>query len=97
MPKSHALFVTETQCAERLGLTTEQFKIALPAATKSGLPAPDELFANRRYWPAVKGWLDRRYGMGGNDPGFGAPDELELSKRKGIETPPGLDGKENWR
>ncbi|WP_426227408.1 winged helix-turn-helix domain-containing protein [Pararhizobium sp. DWP3-4] len=64
MAKSDALFVTEGQCAERLGLTTEQFKIALPGATKSGLPTPDPLFANRRYWPAVKAWLDGRYGMG---------------------------------
>jgi hypothetical protein len=64
MAKSDALFVTEAQCAERLGLTTEQFKIVLPAATKSGLPHPDPLFANRRYWPAVKAWLDHRYGMG---------------------------------
>lgn len=64
MAKFDSLFVTEAQCAERLGLSTDQFKTALLAATKSGFPMPDPLFENRRYWPAVRAWLDRRYGMG---------------------------------
>lgn len=64
MAKSDKLFVTDAECAERTGLTTEQFKGALPALTKAGFPAPDPLFANRRYWPACKAFLDRRYGLG---------------------------------
>lgn len=82
MAKSDGMFVTEAQCAERLGLTHDQFKLALLAAAKAGFPPPDPLFANRRYWPAVKAWLDRRYG---------------LNQRNDIITaPPGLDGVENW-
>ncbi|MGY5803370.1 winged helix-turn-helix domain-containing protein [Rhizobium sp. LEGMi12c] len=81
--KSDTLFVTDAQCADRLGLTTEQFKIALPAASKSGFPTPDPLFANRRYWPAVRAWLDRRYGMGENGGTFRAL--------------PGLDEQEPWK
>lgn len=81
MAKSDTLFVTDAQCAERLGLTTDQFKNVLPAVTRSGFPAKDELFANRRYWPAVKAWLDHRYG---------------LSQGDGITVPPGLDGPEHW-
>jgi hypothetical protein len=77
----NTLFVTDAQCAERLGLTTDEFKNALLVATKSGFPAKDELFAKRRYWPAVRAWLDRRYG---------------LSTMDGVTAPPGLDGKENW-
>lgn len=98
MAKFETLFVTEAQCAERLGLSTEQFKTALLAATKSGFPMKDPLFENRRYWPAVRAWLDRRYGLYGSDVhGPYAPDEQEPWKRRGGRTaPPGIDGKENW-
>ncbi|NTF62097.1 winged helix-turn-helix domain-containing protein [Agrobacterium rhizogenes] len=81
MAKSDILFVTDAQCAERLGLTTEQFKIVLPAATKSGFPMKDPLFADRRYWPAVRAWLDHRYGLGAD------------GALRGL---PSLDGAENW-
>ncbi len=82
MAKSDALFVTEAQCAERLGLSLEQFKIALIAATKAGFPMKDPLFGDRRYWPAVRIWLDRRYSIG---------DE------RGMLSIPALDGKEIWK
>ncbi|RVL63356.1 winged helix-turn-helix domain-containing protein [Sinorhizobium meliloti] len=81
MAKSDTLFVTEAQCAERLGLSLDQFKLALLGASKAGFPSPDPLFANRLYWPAVKAWLDRRYG---------------LDQPEAIASPPGLDGQENW-
>ncbi|MBY5879832.1 winged helix-turn-helix domain-containing protein [Rhizobium sp. BT-226] len=74
-------FVTEGELAERIGLTLDQFKIALPGATKAGFPVPDELFANRRYWPACVAWLDRRYGL--------RPD--------GAGGPYVPDGEEHWR
>ncbi len=83
MPKSDTLFVTDAQCAERLGLTTEQFKTALPAASKEGFPPLDPLFGNRRYWPAVRAWLDRRYGIGDKSvQGPYSPDEPEPWKKK---------------
>ncbi|NTI29258.1 winged helix-turn-helix domain-containing protein [Rhizobium rhizogenes] len=81
MAKSDALFVTEAECAERIGISTEQFKIVLPAATKSGFPMKDPLFADRRYWPAVKAWLDHRYGLCADGTLHGLP---------------GVDGVENW-
>lgn len=98
MTKAPKLFVTDAECAERIGLTTEQFKDALLAAKKAGFPMKDPLFENRRYWPAVRAWLDRRYGLYGSDVhGPYAPDEQEPWKRPGGRTaPPGLDGKENW-
>lgn len=82
MAKSDALFVTEAQCAERLGLSLDQFKTAIIAASKAGFPQPDPLFGNRRYWPAVRVWLDRRYGM---------------SDERGMLSIPALDGKESWK
>lgn len=82
MMKMTKLFVTDAECAERMGLTTEQFKIALPAATQAGFPMKDPLFADRRYWPAVRAWLDQRYGLlGENGHGPLAPDEQEPWKK----------------
>lgn len=98
MAKSDALFVTDAQCAERLGLTLDQFKVALHAATQAGFPIKDPLFADRRYWPAVRAWLDRRYGMHDGASQLGVVDEIEPWRiRRGITTPPGLDGEENWK
>ncbi|TBA86279.1 winged helix-turn-helix domain-containing protein [Rhizobium ruizarguesonis] len=73
-------FVTEGQLAERIGLTLDQLKIALPAAEKAGFPTKDPLFADRRYWPAVVAWLDRRYGL----------------RPEGYTGPYAVDGRENW-
>lgn len=99
MARPETLFVTEAQCAERLGLSLEQFKSALPALNRGGFPMPDPLLANRRYWPAVWAWCDRRYGIGGDHMHSPyPPDEQEPWKNKrGVTAPPGLDGKENWK
>ena len=80
MAKSEALFLTEAQIADRIGLDTQKFKAALPALSKSGFPEPDPLFENRRYWPACQAFLDRRYG-------------LAASSTSAI---PALDGEERW-
>lgn len=88
MAKSDALFVTEAQCADRLGLSLDQYKTAIIAASKAGFPQPDPLFGNRRYWPAVRVWLDRRYGLHGAEiHGPYPPDAEEPWKRKGVSIP----------
>ncbi|NTG94211.1 winged helix-turn-helix domain-containing protein [Rhizobium rhizogenes] len=80
MTKATALFLTEAQLAERMGITTDVLKTALPALMQAGFPIPDPLFANRRYWPACEAFLDRRYG-------------LAAALGQGI---PALDGEEKW-
>lgn len=80
MSKVTALFLTDAQIAERMGLSTDQLKIALPALAKSGFPMPDPLFANRRYWPACEAFLDRRYGLASSS----------------VGAIPALDGEEKW-
>lgn len=83
MAKSDALFVTEAQCAKRLGISFDTYKTAIIAASKAGFPQPDPLFGNRRYWPAVRAWLDRRYGFNVADiNGPYPPDEVEPWKLK---------------
>lgn len=57
------LFLTDAEIAGRLGLTADDWRAASAALSKSGLPAPDPVFLNRRYWPAVRAYLDRRAGL----------------------------------
>ncbi|WP_197727464.1 hypothetical protein [Rhizobium leguminosarum] len=56
-----ARFMTEAEIAKELGVTTDEFKAALPDLIEEGLPPADPLFANRRYWPKVKVFFDWRY------------------------------------
>lgn len=78
MAKSDALFITEAQCAERLGLSLDQFRTAILSAGKEGFPQKDPLFGNRLYFPAVRAWLDRRYGLNSsNIEGPYPPDQVE--------------------
>ncbi len=58
-----SLFLTEGEIAERLGLTSAEWIAAAAALEKSGLPRPDPMFSRRRYWPAVRAYLDRRAGL----------------------------------
>jgi hypothetical protein len=57
------LFLTEGEIAERLGVTSLEWQAAALALEKSGLPLADPVFGRRRYWPAVRAYLDRRAGL----------------------------------
>jgi hypothetical protein len=74
------LFVTDAEIANRVGIAANAFKTVLTALEKAGFPRPDPLFCGRRYWPACKRFLDRRY-------------NLDTSSMPGI---PALDGEEKW-
>ncbi|OBZ97201.1 hypothetical protein ADU59_03025 [Pararhizobium polonicum] len=58
-----ARFMTEAEIAKELGVTTAEFKAALPELIEEGFPPPHPLFANRRYWPRVKMFMDWRCGL----------------------------------
>lgn len=80
--KNDTLFLTESEIAKRIGLNTDQFKTALPALQRIGFPQPDPLFADRRYWPAIQAFLDRRAGLETGYVGaIPARDEVEPWKR----------------
>ncbi|MBX5001845.1 winged helix-turn-helix domain-containing protein [Rhizobium lentis] len=83
MTKANALFLTEGELADRMGIKLDLLKTALPALQKTGFPMPDPLFDGRRYWPACEAFLDRRYGLSSSS-GQGNPalDEEEPWKRK---------------
>lgn len=90
MLKSDKLFVTEAECAERIGISTVDFKSIVSTLAKSGFPAADPLFKNRRYWPAVRAWIDCRYNLNcGSGPC--EPDEVEPWRK----SRPDLNGQGN--
>ena len=57
------LYLSEAEVAAHVGLSLEDWKAAASALEKQGLPRPDPIFGNRRYLPAVRAFLDRRYGL----------------------------------
>lgn len=60
---AEACFLTANETSKRLGVGIGEFKVTAQLLARQGLPMPSTLFANRRYWPAVKSWLDKRYGL----------------------------------
>lgn len=78
--KADPLYMTEAQIAQRLGVTVKEWEATATVLERGGLPKPEALFGNRRYWPAVRSFLDRRY-------------DLEPQSGQGD---PALDGEERW-
>lgn len=71
------LFMTDAEVAKAIGLPTDEFKATAIVLQRSGFPVPDPVFNNRRYWPAVKAYFDRRYGVGGEKGKLTMPDGEE--------------------
>ncbi len=57
------LYVDDKEIAALLGLKVSEWRANAMILERRGLPAGDPLFSGRRYWPAVKAFLDRRYGL----------------------------------
>jgi hypothetical protein len=58
------LYLTDAELIRRLGVPEKTIRPMLPALeTKYGFPKKQPLFGNRRYWPAVKIWLDKHNGL----------------------------------
>ena len=74
-PKVDPLFLTEAEIAARIGVTAAEWQGTATVLERHGLPAKDALFS-RRYWPAVKAFLDHRAGLTGAAPPA-QPDGLE--------------------
>ena len=57
------LYKTEIEIARLLGVGEKRWRATARVLERAGLPLGDPLFAGRRYWPAVKAFLDRRHGL----------------------------------
>lgn len=57
------LFLTDAELIRRLGIPENIARDLIQEFTdKCGFPQKQKLLGGRRYWPAVKDWLDRTYG-----------------------------------
>ena len=63
-----SLYMTDGEIAAELGVTAASFVATAATLERDGFPRPDPLFANRRYWPAVRAYLDRRAGIAQSSP-----------------------------
>lgn len=57
------LFLTDPEIAKLLGMAPAQWQATAIVLERSGLPRKDPQFGDRRYWPAVRAYLDRRAGL----------------------------------
>jgi hypothetical protein len=61
---SSALFVSDTEMLRRIGVSKKIGRIAIRELEKRlAFPPKDPLFGNKRYWPAVRAFLDARGGV----------------------------------
>jgi hypothetical protein len=58
------LYLTDAEMIRRIGVPDTILRPILPELeNKHGFPRKQALFGNRRYWPAVKAWLDKHNGI----------------------------------
>ena len=62
-PRKDTLYLTDGQIAERIGVPTEDFKDMTSVLERAGFPSKDPLFNDKRYWPAIQAFLDKRNGL----------------------------------
>jgi hypothetical protein len=58
------LYLTDAELIRRLGVPSGVLRpILTTLESHSGFPRKSALFGGRRYWPAVKAWLDKHNGL----------------------------------
>jgi hypothetical protein len=62
-------FVTDAELIRRQGVPEKDARVAIvELELRHAFPRKQKLSGNRRYWPAVKQWLDQHYmASGGRD------------------------------
>lgn len=62
------LFLTDAELIRRLGVPEPDARMAIrQLEAKSGFPRKQKLWGDRRYWPAVKDYLDKMHGVKSED------------------------------
>lgn len=59
------LWVTDAEMIRRMGVPerTAREAIRVLDEQKCGFPPKEKLWGDRRYWPAIEAYFDRRYGV----------------------------------
>jgi hypothetical protein len=57
------LFVSDRELFRRLGVGPITGRVAVRTLEAQGFPRKQPLFGNKRYWPAVRHFLDGLYGL----------------------------------
>jgi hypothetical protein len=58
------LYLSDAEMIRKIGVPEKHMRKILPGLeSKYGFPRKQPLFGDRRYWPAVKMWLDKRNGL----------------------------------
>jgi hypothetical protein len=58
------LYLTDAELYRRMGVPRQSAqRIILHLEHKANFPPKSKIFPGRRYWPAVKAWLDRHNGL----------------------------------
>ena len=58
------LYLLDSELIRRLGVPEKLMRSLLPGLeAKYAFPKKQPLFGGRRYWPAVKAWLDKHNGL----------------------------------
>lgn len=67
MSEGSALYVSETECATRLGFTRSSWQRLRSRYERLGMPRKDPV-SQRRYWPAVRAFFDRHNSVAVSNP-----------------------------
>jgi len=61
-PKAETLYVTDAELIRRSGIPEHKARRLIRELDRlpSGFPPKDKLCGDRRYWPAVRAWFDKR-------------------------------------
>jgi hypothetical protein len=82
--RAQGLFPAEREIARRLSQSEKRWRAIAKALEPEGLPAIDPLFGGR-FWPAIVGYLNARYGVGAVN---------RIGSVTVVPGPP--DGEEHW-
>lgn len=76
--RKDGLYVTDAEIIRRWGVGEKTGRVALTALEKTpGFPRKRQLFGGRRYWPAVKQFIDTQEGVSLSSPAAALAPEAE--------------------
>jgi hypothetical protein len=63
--KRETLYITDAELIRRMGVPEKIARANIKALDekRTDFPKKDKFWGGRRYWPAVKAWLDRNSGL----------------------------------